>query len=496
MPLIRPIFHGMGLRRGRIQGLFIAFTAITIAILAGITFVALRAIAASHRAATDAARADLAALHDATEIQGILYQKGFAAEYFLTGDQRWLDELRQVQPAVERWIAEITQDAVTKDASEATSALIAEYGRYDAERTRAIGEYQSGAKDAATRTLVAYTERMGKLRDLADHLMQIRRREITTQLDQADRAWRTSLYGLGTVMMLAIVGAALAGFLLARRVSRPLYELVLRAESAAGGARIEVSTDDELDALSQHVTRLARQIENSSAELAEHRVRLSQAEKMSALGEMATAVAHEVLNPLTGMKAALQLLARTNHSPEIRDTVQAVDGEIRRVETIARRLTSFARPYQPHLQPCDLEEIWNRVVQATRADESASTVRFDCRLNGLRKVSADPELLTQVLVNLALNACQAMPQGGTVHFSAEEQDGWRVIEVSDEGTGIAQEIAPKLFAPFATTKNTGHGLGLAIAQNIVLAHGGRIEARTNAPAVGTTFSVSLPRSFT
>jgi signal transduction histidine kinase len=216
---------------------------------------------------------------------------------------------------------------------------------------------------------------------------------------------------------------------------------------------------------------------------------------MSALGEMATAVAHEVLNPLTGVKTALQLLARTHATSEVRDTVSAVDAEIRRVEGLARRLMSFARPLKPEVRACDLDEILPRVLAAVRADAEANRVQVRAAFDGVEHMlAADPDLLTQVLINLTVNACQAMRDGGIVRIALKQHAAWKVIEVQDEGPGLHPDIAARLFQPFTTSRREGHGLGLAISQNIVLAHGGRIEARSNAPAPGTTFAVWLPEA--
>ena len=97
-------------------------------------------------------------------------------------------------------------------------------------------------------------------------------------------------------------------------------------------------------------------------------------------------------------------------------------------------------------------------------------------------MTADPDLLVQVLVNLVVNACQATPQGGEpVEIRARAESGWRVVEVRRRRPRAAREVAARLFTPFVTNKRDGHGLGLAISQNIALAHGGRLEARPNAP---------------
>lgn len=317
-----------------------------------------------------------------------------------------------------------------------------------------------------------------------------RRERVQARLVVADRQRQRALAVLAIFALVSVGTTLLVGRVLARRVARPLRELVLRAE-ASGATRS--SQRDEIGALSEHMNALVERIAKSSTALAENRARLAQAEKMSALGEMAAAVAHEVINPLTGVKAAMQLLARTSDSAEVRDTAAAVDLEIGRVEALARRLMCFSRPISVDKRVVPLQQAFDRLIAAVVDEATSHGVVIELDASQVREVFADGELLDRVLHNLVLNACQAMGQGGRIRIISRAVDArWHVIDVADDGPGISESLTGRLFTPFATTRPNGNGLGLAISQNMILAHGGRLSARGNAPQRGTTFSIWLP----
>lgn len=471
----------------RIGSVAVVLVLAAFAVLAGL------ALERTHQQATDTARAQLESLSDAVHLHDLLYQRGYTSEYLLTGDARWLSELEAAATAFRAWLDVARRDARSPVAAALVASLAEEFAAYDLGRDHAIAAYRAGQPAEAIDRTIANRQHAARLRALAGQLLEVRRAEITAQLDEAHQSFRRTLMALGAFVVLALALAAGIGFVLAQRIGRPLYELVLRVESSSG-PRVEVHGDDEIATIASHVTRLALEVEASSRALAEQRARVVQAEKMSALGELAAALAHEVLNPLAGIKVALQLLGRLEPSDAVRETVAAVDGEIGRVDRLARRLIGFARPLQPQLRPCALEPLVSRVLAHVAHDAAARAVTFAVDVPADLTVDADPGLLEQVLVNLTLNACQAIEGTGHVRLVARAREGWTRVEVIDDGVGLAPEVARQLFVPFATTRTGGHGLGLAFSQSVAVAHGGRIEGHGNGPpARGSTFTVLLPR---
>ena len=300
------------------------------------------------------------------------------------------------------------------------------------------------------------------------------------------------------------VASLLVGFLWARRVTKPIYALEVQVGAAAERTRINVKPGRAgLDGLGDQVSALVEKLEQTDAALAEHRRRLIQSEKLSAVGELAAKLAHEVLNPLAGIKAAVQVLAR--HKPEAggqaaAEVAEAVGREITRVDGLLRRLMRFARPLAPRVQIVTVASILDEGIAAARpALERARVTVTRQEAPQLPPIEADPQLMAQAVTNLLSNAADAMQacggvvtvEAGRVTLLGREE---LFVRVSDRGPGIADAALAELFKPFFTTKPEGHGLGLAVSQNILLEHGGRLTAanRPIGEGQGAVFELSLP----
>jgi len=222
---------------------------------------------------------------------------------------------------------------------------------------------------------------------------------------------------------------------------------------------------------------------------------LVRSEKLAALGRLTAALAHEINNPLQGLRSGFHLLRNPQVSAEKREQYLEVAGrEVERLIAIVERILGFYRPAGEHMQPTDLNQVLEETLSLAARQLEQGRVAVECRLDrDLPRIAAVPDQLKQVFLNLVLNALQAMPSGGTllVQTGRREQQGEVFAALSDTGTGIPAEDIGRIFEPFYTTRPDGLGLGLAISYGIVERHGGRIEVHSRV-GQGSTFTVVLP----
>lgn len=220
---------------------------------------------------------------------------------------------------------------------------------------------------------------------------------------------------------------------------------------------------------------------------------LRRADRFSAVGQLSAGLAHEIRNPLASIEGAAEILGQEFTGPEMRqEFLGIIRKECRRLNRLLSELLDFARPRPPERRAVEVERLLDNVVTlvAHSAERNGIALRKQVA-PGLPALVADPEQLTQVILNLAINAAQAMPQGGEILLAARREDRGVLIQVRDQGTGIPAPDLEKIFDPFFTTKSDGAGLGLSVAHQIVTQHGGAIRAERN-PEGGMTFSVWLP----
>jgi signal transduction histidine kinase len=221
-------------------------------------------------------------------------------------------------------------------------------------------------------------------------------------------------------------------------------------------------------------------------------------ERLISLGELSARVAHEIRNPLTGVRTTVQFVtSKLRAGDSRRDDLNDVLKELDRIEQIITDLLLFARPQAARPVPTDVREVLDKVLDnlAMRCSEASVEVARDFD-EELPNVLIDPDMAQQVFLNLGINALQAMPDGGVLKVGTglrrtRSKKSYVDVVVADSGPGIPEEVKEKIFDPFFTTRSMGTGLGLSISLQIAREHGGNLTARNSAQG-GAVFKFSLP----
>jgi PAS domain S-box-containing protein len=220
-------------------------------------------------------------------------------------------------------------------------------------------------------------------------------------------------------------------------------------------------------------------------------------EKLASVGKLAAGVAHEINNPLGGILNCLYNLRKGTLSPARQEEYRAsMEDGVRRVQKIVRQLLDFSQQYEPEFSPTDINQVVDRVLVLTTHLFAPNRIVLEAALgHGLPSLMVDRHMIEQVLMNLILNAVQAMKNGGVLTIRTSVAEGICRVEVSDTGSGIPPAVLSRIFDPFFTTKNEGEGtgLGLSVSLGIVERHGGKILVESEV-GKGTTFTLCLPLS--
>jgi two-component system sensor histidine kinase HydH len=225
---------------------------------------------------------------------------------------------------------------------------------------------------------------------------------------------------------------------------------------------------------------------------------LRRAERLSALGELSAALAHEVRNPLGSIRGAAEILMDDSRPGDRKyEFCEILVKESERLNRVVEEFLRLARPQPAETRSCDIVEELRTIVVLLMADAKRRGLSLEFTSDRLPQVKCDPEKLRQAFLNIILNGLQATPEGGTVIITTDHTEATGdnaasvVINFTDSGPGIGSEILDRVFEPFFTTKDGGTGLGLAITRKIIESHGGQITI-TSTPGCGANFQVILP----
>jgi signal transduction histidine kinase len=314
----------------------------------------------------------------------------------------------------------------------------------------------------------------------------------TLELEASERFQVLGVAAGGALAVCAVLLVALAAL-----IQHPLLELSRKIEAVRNGdlyARVSFSDrDDDIGYLGQNFNEMVRQLRESRDELHRiHQTQMSRAEHLATLGELAAGLAHEVRNPLAGIAGAVDILGQElpTASPG-REIVGEVQKEVRRIQSILNELLDYARPKPFDIRPADLNSTIEHTVQLARQQVASRPIDIRFVPADLPPVEHDALQIQRLLLNLVLNALQAIDGKGYVELEAATEDGFAVVKVRDSGRGISSDHLKNIFRPFFTTKRQGTGLGLSLSRRIVEQHGGSIDVQST-QGKGTEFVVRLP----
>ncbi|MFH1479260.1 MAG: ATP-binding protein [Candidatus Omnitrophota bacterium] len=287
------------------------------------------------------------------------------------------------------------------------------------------------------------------------------------------------------IILLSELIAIIAALVLAKLFVRPLSALAVRAKKIADGdldQKIEIKRKDEIG-------RLVRSFNDMTKKLKRARSR----ERLSAIGEAASWIAHELKNSTVAIKAFVQLFPKKHRDKEfVNRFSKLIPEEMMRWEHLLKQLSDFSSNNDLNIETLDLNSVLGNVLGIMK--DHFSEQRIDVRY-GLKEgpiyVQADPEKIKQVLMNIIINSANAMPEGGELMISAVPGPLFVEVRIIDTGRGIPLDALEKIFEPFYTAGKGGMGLGLTISQKIIEQHGGSIDIKSE-PSSGTTATIRLP----
>jgi len=310
------------------------------------------------------------------------------------------------------------------------------------------------------------------------------------------RAIRRTSWGLALVGGLGSIGGLVLGYGLARGLRRTINQFLVRVQGASEllGQELPAVELDPVGQPGDGSDDLVRRVEQVVQKLHQREREVRRAERLAALGQLAAGVAHEVRNPLAAVILLVEASRRDPAAGGLTDEdLDLIEQELHRIERSLCGFLDYARPPRPQRTACDLGDIVRDAVALTRARavQQRAVVSLDLPSDPV-PLDADPEQLRQVVLNLCLNALDAMPGGGELSVAVTRPDHLSAeLMVSDRGPGISADVLPRLFEPFASGKETGLGLGLVVSKRIVEEHGGTIGG-ANRPGGGAVFAVRLP----
>jgi signal transduction histidine kinase len=437
---------------------------------------------------------NLASFQAAEELENsLLIQKGYLTYFFLDGDPEWLEKLATYSREFQKWLDKAHKSAYTPTMEEIIDQIELRYREYIKQRDQVVGLYKAGKRKEGYERHQVLRQQFAAIYSLCERYKVIHEYTIA-RVRSESRARARFINSLALVAIFSVVGLGIALiYILIKQILGPIRQLTLETGPAG-----DAMAPDEIKALSRRVHNLMEDVDLAQSQLEKSQEHLLQSEKLALVGKLAAGVAHSIRNPLTSVKMRLFSLERNLEiSPNQQEDLEVISEEIRHIDNIVRSFLEFSRPPKLKMQKASFSDVVDSALTllSHRLESYGVTVEVK-RTERLPEMGCDPEQLKEVLVNLILNSCDAMVDGGKIII--QEGKGQvaplgRVafLKLSDNGPGVSASIRDKIFQPFFSTKEEGTGLGLSIAARIIQEHNGFIEL-TSQEGQGARFIITLP----
>jgi two-component system sensor histidine kinase HydH len=402
------------------------------------------------------------------------------------------------QQEFETWLQKASRTAVTPEEQAAVANIGDGYNRFRESLggLKALAERDGGRSDLRA---FAATGPVRWVVEPCEEYAQLNEDQMNRTAEQSNRLTEQLQLVMLMLGVAAPLGGLVSGYGIARGLSRSLYKLSVHVQDMAqhldwevGAVRLLPEGDFQL--LDWQLQKVVDRVAEVTEQLQQQQQEILRAQQLAAVGQLAAGVAHEVRNPLTAIKMLVEAALRpVQPRPFTLDNLRVIDREVRRLEQTVQGFLDFARP--PALQPVpiDLRKLFRQSAELVAARARQQQVKVEITVPSEPVIGlVDQGRLSTVIVNLFLNALDAMPGGGTLSARLAPRQGSTIrFTVADTGPGIPADVLPRLFTPFVSSKPTGSGLGLSICKRVVEDHGGRIAAE-NLPTGGARFTVTLP----
>jgi signal transduction histidine kinase len=388
-------------------------------------------------------------LQAAEELEtALVRQKGLTTYYFLDGNPDWLNQLEQLNESFNTWLKKARSWALTDNERSILNQIESEYLRYSFARDQVIELYQAGKREAGAERHWDVRKQFFAIQGLCDqyraiHKEQIRQARIESRA-QTKMINRMTLVALPSVLVLGM----LLAYILLNQILKPIRILSMEAN----GIDISSPLPREMTALRQRVYSLMENVDQTQSELQQSREHLLQTEKLAVVGKLAAGVAHTIRNPLTSVNMRLFSLERSLElSQTQQEDFEVISEEVRHIDTIVQNFLEFARPPKLKIQRISPSEVVDMALQLLRHRLESYGVQVEIdRQHRLPMVEADPEQLKEVLINLLVNGCEAMGEGGLIVIREEE------------GLVFQNQFVIRYFNPFLAPRKRGLAWGSAL----------------------------------